>query len=153
MQSMERSNWTMKEDSSFISNLLCHSMWRISKYILLDDKPELKFLYVAGHHKGTALKCCLFCLFTKLFYSHSSQEGLFKTVNCLLCRTIMALWKARSLTPEQKVQLVEEESEMLDAQSEENGSFLGIENAKMSEVFSSTKHIDVRFHIPLKHNV
>ncbi|XP_062228698.1 C2 and GRAM domain-containing protein At1g03370-like [Phragmites australis] len=58
-------------------------------------------------------------------------------------KTIMALWKARSLTPEQKVQLVEEESEMEDAQSEENGSFLGIENAKMSEVFSSTKHIDV----------
>ncbi|KAM5576219.1 hypothetical protein ABKV19_007208 [Rosa sericea] len=26
-------------------------------------------------------------------------------------RTIMALWKARSLTPEQKVQIIEEESE------------------------------------------
>ncbi|TVU03305.1 hypothetical protein EJB05_51152, partial [Eragrostis curvula] len=58
-------------------------------------------------------------------------------------RTIMALWKARSLTPEQKVQLVEEESETKDFQNEESGSFLGIEDVKMSEVFSSTKHIDV----------
>lgn len=58
-------------------------------------------------------------------------------------KTIMALWKARSLTPEQKVQLVEEESEMKDLQNEESGSFLGIEEAKMSEVFSSTKPFDV----------
>ncbi|XP_062233040.1 C2 and GRAM domain-containing protein At1g03370-like [Phragmites australis] len=58
-------------------------------------------------------------------------------------KTIMALWKARSLTPEQKVQLVEEESEMKDFQNEDSGSFLGIEDAKISEVFSSTKHIDV----------
>jgi hypothetical protein len=56
----------------------------------------------------------------------------------------MALWRARSLTPEQKVCLVEDESEMKDFQNEESGSFLGIEDAKMSEVFSSTKHIDVR---------
>lgn len=57
----------------------------------------------------------------------------------------MALWKARSLTPEQKVQLVEEESEMKDLQNNESDSFLGIEDAKMSEVFSSTKPFDVRF--------
>jgi hypothetical protein len=56
----------------------------------------------------------------------------------------MALWRARSLTPEQKVRLVEDESETKDFQNEESGSFLGIEDAKMSEVFSSTKHIDVR---------
>jgi hypothetical protein len=56
----------------------------------------------------------------------------------------MALWRARSLTPEQKVRLVEDESETKDFQIEESGSFLGIEDAKMSEVFSSTKHIDVR---------
>ncbi|RLN11459.1 C2 and GRAM domain-containing protein [Panicum miliaceum] len=58
-------------------------------------------------------------------------------------KTIMALWKARSLTPEQKVQLVEEESETEDFQNEEGGSFLGIEDAKMSGVFSSTKPFDV----------
>ncbi|PKA60318.1 C2 and GRAM domain-containing protein [Apostasia shenzhenica] len=52
-------------------------------------------------------------------------------------RTIMALWKARSLSPEQKVRIVEEESEERGLQSEESGSFLGIEDAKMSEVFSS----------------
>ncbi|XP_006656035.1 C2 and GRAM domain-containing protein At1g03370 [Oryza brachyantha] len=58
-------------------------------------------------------------------------------------KTIMALWKARSLSPEQKVQLVEEDSEMEDLQNDESGSFLGIEDAKMSEVFSSTKPFDV----------
>ncbi|XP_020584291.1 C2 and GRAM domain-containing protein At1g03370-like [Phalaenopsis equestris] len=52
-------------------------------------------------------------------------------------RTIMALWKAKSLSPEQKVRLVEEESEEKELRSEESGSFLGIEDAKMSEVFSS----------------
>ncbi|KAJ6848027.1 C2 and GRAM domain-containing protein [Iris pallida] len=52
-------------------------------------------------------------------------------------RTIMALWKARSLSPEQKVQIVEHESEAKTLQSEDSGSFLGIEDARMSEVFSS----------------
>uniref|UniRef100_A0A0D3AEI4 GRAM domain-containing protein n=1 Tax=Brassica oleracea var. oleracea TaxID=109376 RepID=A0A0D3AEI4_BRAOL len=42
-------------------------------------------------------------------------------------KTIMALWKAKSLTPEQKVQAVEEESEQK-LQSEESGSFLGIDD-------------------------
>lgn len=65
----------------------------------------------------------------------------------------MALWRARSLTPEQKVQLVEEESETEDFQNEEGESFLGIEDAKMSAVFSSTKPFDVRFLIPSRHNV
>ncbi|KAK8936684.1 C2 and GRAM domain-containing protein [Platanthera zijinensis] len=52
-------------------------------------------------------------------------------------RTIMALWKAKSLSPEQKVQILEEESDEKNLQSEESGSFLGIEDAKLSEVFSS----------------
>ncbi|XP_068643334.1 C2 and GRAM domain-containing protein At1g03370-like [Aristolochia californica] len=52
-------------------------------------------------------------------------------------RTIMALWKARSLSPEQKVQIVEEESELKILQTEENGSFLSIEDASMSEVYSA----------------
>lgn len=55
----------------------------------------------------------------------------------------MALWKARSLTPEQKVQIVEEESEGRAIDTEESGSFLGIEDAKMSEVFSSVIPVDV----------
>ncbi|XP_042443416.1 C2 and GRAM domain-containing protein At1g03370-like [Zingiber officinale] len=47
-------------------------------------------------------------------------------------RTIMALWKARSLSPEQKMQLAQNESEA----KEETGSFLGSEDVKMIEVFS-----------------
>ncbi|KAF9592165.1 hypothetical protein IFM89_012659 [Coptis chinensis] len=49
-------------------------------------------------------------------------------------RTILALWKAISLTPEQKVQIVEEESEEKRVQTEESGAFLGLEDATMSEV-------------------
>ncbi|KAE7995192.1 hypothetical protein FH972_000019 [Carpinus fangiana] len=48
-------------------------------------------------------------------------------------RTIMALWKARSLSPEQKVQIVEEESETKSLQTEESGSFLGLDDVSMSE--------------------
>ncbi|ONM29888.1 C2 and GRAM domain-containing protein [Zea mays] len=56
-------------------------------------------------------------------------------------RTIMALWKARSLSTEFKVQLAEEQSQINTLQSEDNGVFVGIEDAKslqMTEVFSST---------------
>ncbi|KAG6485213.1 hypothetical protein ZIOFF_053746 [Zingiber officinale] len=51
-------------------------------------------------------------------------------------RTIMALWKARALSPEQKMQLLEE-SGARNLNNEESGSFLGLEDAKMSDVFSS----------------
>ncbi|KAK1295933.1 C2 and GRAM domain-containing protein [Acorus calamus] len=51
-------------------------------------------------------------------------------------RTIMALWKAKSLSPEQKVQIVEEESDAKILQTEDSGSFLEIEDS-MTEVFSS----------------
>lgn len=53
-------------------------------------------------------------------------------------RTIMALWKARSLSTEQKVQLVEEESGEKVLHSEGSGSFLGMEDVKLTEVFSAT---------------
>lgn len=76
-------------------------------------------------------------------------------------RTILALWKARALTPEQKVQIIEEESEAKNdqiaeedsmvkglqvtddesesksLQTEESGSFLGMEEVDMSLVYSS----------------
>ncbi|KAF9592164.1 hypothetical protein IFM89_012658 [Coptis chinensis] len=58
-------------------------------------------------------------------------------------RTILALWKAISLTPEQKVQIVEEESEEKRVQTEESGAFLGLEDATMSEVYSSHLSIPV----------
>lgn len=62
-------------------------------------------------------------------------------------RTIMALWKAKSLSPEQKVQLVEDTEERT-LQSEDSGSFLGIEDAKLSEIFSTT--IPVAIHSLMK---
>lgn len=67
----------------------------------------------------------------------------------------MALWKARALSPEQKVQIVEEESEAkvlqvveeeLEAkglQSEESGSFLGVGDVNMSVVYSSLLSVPV----------
>lgn len=60
-----------------------------------------------------------------------------------LNRTIMALWKARSLSPEQKVQIVEEESEVKSLQTEESGSFLGLDDVSMSEVYSSAHSVPV----------
>jgi hypothetical protein len=64
----------------------------------------------------------------------------------VLNRTILALWKARSLSPEQKVQIVEEASEAKSLQSlqtEESGSFLGLDDVSMSEVYSSTLSVPV----------
>lgn len=60
-------------------------------------------------------------------------------------RTIVALWKARSLSPEQKVQIVENESEGKTLQTEESGSFLGLEDATMSEVYSSLLNVPINF--------
>lgn len=48
----------------------------------------------------------------------------------------MALWRARSLSPEQKVQIVEEEPETK-LQTEESGSFLPNEDTTMLEVYSA----------------
>ncbi|KHG07899.1 hypothetical protein F383_03817 [Gossypium arboreum] len=58
-------------------------------------------------------------------------------------RTIMALWKARSLSPEQKVQIVEEESKTKCLQTEESGSFLGLEDVSMSEIYSTTLSVPI----------
>ncbi|RDY12484.1 C2 and GRAM domain-containing protein, partial [Mucuna pruriens] len=60
-------------------------------------------------------------------------------------RTIMALWKARSLSPEQKVQLVEEDSEAKSLRSDESGSFLGLGDVSMSEVHSSALSVPASF--------
>ncbi|KAM7269994.1 hypothetical protein ACFE04_029208 [Oxalis oulophora] len=53
-------------------------------------------------------------------------------------RTIMALWKARSLSPEQKVKIVEQESEAKTLETEESGNFLGVEDVNMTEIISAT---------------
>ncbi|KAE9609521.1 putative C2 domain, GRAM domain, VASt domain-containing protein [Lupinus albus] len=60
-------------------------------------------------------------------------------------RTIMALWKARALSPEQKVQLVEEDSENRSPSSEESGSFIGLDDVSMSEVYSCVLPVPVSF--------
>ncbi|KAK7363875.1 hypothetical protein VNO77_06035 [Canavalia gladiata] len=60
-------------------------------------------------------------------------------------RTIMALWKARSLSPEQKVQLVEEHSETKSLSREESGSFLGLGDVSMSEVHSCAPSVPASF--------
>lgn len=54
----------------------------------------------------------------------------------------MALWKARSLSPEQKA-LLAEESDAGSIGSEESESFLDMEDVKMSEVYSSSLPMSV----------
>lgn len=81
-------------------------------------------------------------------------------------RTIMALWRARALSPEQKAQIADEESDdkslqMLEEesssiksdddsenkslQSEEGGSFLGLEDVSLSVVYSSALSVPLNF--------
>ncbi|KAD3338007.1 hypothetical protein E3N88_33528 [Mikania micrantha] len=81
-------------------------------------------------------------------------------------RTIMALWRARALSPEQKAEIADEESDdknqqMLEdesssvksdddsenrsLQSEESGSFLGLEDVSMSVVYSSVLSVPSNF--------
>lgn len=85
----------------------------------------------------------------------------------------MVLWKARALTPAQKVEMVEEESDVGDSiaekvqaleeleaknlqvayeenepnrlQTEESGSFIGIEDVNMSMAYSSILSLPVSF--------
>ncbi|KAJ8761037.1 hypothetical protein K2173_025744 [Erythroxylum novogranatense] len=59
-------------------------------------------------------------------------------------RTIMALWKARALTPE-VVQLIEEESDSKILQTEESGSDIGLDDVSMSEVHSAYLSVPVDF--------
>uniref|UniRef100_A0A803M1H0 C2 and GRAM domain-containing protein n=1 Tax=Chenopodium quinoa TaxID=63459 RepID=A0A803M1H0_CHEQI len=60
-------------------------------------------------------------------------------------RTIMALWKARSLSPEQKVKIVEEDTETTSLQTEESGTFVGDEDISMTEVYSSALSVPMNF--------
>ncbi|KAI4296073.1 hypothetical protein L6164_036062 [Bauhinia variegata] len=64
-------------------------------------------------------------------------------------RTIMALWKARSLSPEQKVRIVEEESDNKSLTSEESGSFIDIDDVSMSEISSCVLPIPASFFMEL----
>jgi hypothetical protein len=60
-------------------------------------------------------------------------------------RTIMALWKARSLTPEQKVKFVEQESETKTLISEDSGAFIVLDDVSMSEIHSCSLPIPANF--------
>ncbi|CAJ1962757.1 unnamed protein product [Sphenostylis stenocarpa] len=60
-------------------------------------------------------------------------------------RTIMALWKARSLSPEQKVEFVEEQSDSKSLISEESGSFLDLDDVSMSEIYSCSLSIPASY--------
>ncbi|CAL0309151.1 unnamed protein product [Lupinus luteus] len=61
-------------------------------------------------------------------------------------RTIMALWKSRSLSPEQKVQFVEEDSdETKSLMSDDSGSFLGLDDVSMSEIYCYTLPVPASF--------
>lgn len=76
-------------------------------------------------------------------------------------RTIMALWKARALSPEQKVlivqeesetknlEVVEEEGEAKSIQTEESGSFVGLGDVSMSLVYSSVLSVPTNFFMEL----
>ncbi|KAI8001230.1 C2 and GRAM domain-containing protein [Camellia lanceoleosa] len=76
-------------------------------------------------------------------------------------RTIKALWKARALSLEEKVQIVEEESEAKSLQvveeeseaktlqTEESGSYLGTEDVSMSLVYSSVLSVPTSFFMQL----
>lgn len=81
---------------------------------------------------------------------------------CIFFRTIMALWRARALTPEQKVQIADEEfeantaveeealdSEAKNIRAEETGLFMGIEDVNMSLVYSSILSLPVSIHLSI----
>jgi len=60
---------------------------------------------------------------------------------------MLALWRSRSLSPEQKVQLVEEESDTKSLNNEDSGSFIGMDDVMMSEVFSCSLPLNVSSYI------
>ncbi|XP_057871325.2 C2 and GRAM domain-containing protein At1g03370 isoform X2 [Cryptomeria japonica] len=61
------------------------------------------------------------------------------------CRTIMALWRNRALSLEQKMQIVDDEepTDSGDRQNDDSGSFLGVEEASMTKVHSGTLPVSV----------
>uniref|UniRef100_A0A0D9WRZ5 C2 and GRAM domain-containing protein n=1 Tax=Leersia perrieri TaxID=77586 RepID=A0A0D9WRZ5_9ORYZ len=58
-------------------------------------------------------------------------------------RIIMAIWKMRSLSPEQKGDMIEKETDVKELQLDEGGTLFTHEDVKMSEIFSSVLSVDV----------
>lgn len=56
----------------------------------------------------------------------------------------MALWRMRTLSPDQKAEIaVEQEQEGNSGLLEDGGSFLMVEDAKMTKVYSMELHVNV----------
>ncbi|GAB2299000.1 hypothetical protein Dimus_033076 [Dionaea muscipula] len=62
-------------------------------------------------------------------------------------RTMKALWhgQSRSMSPEQKARIVEEESDAKSLETEDSGSFVGVEDVSMSELYSSALSVPMSF--------
>jgi hypothetical protein len=60
-------------------------------------------------------------------------------------RTIMALWRTRTLTPAQKAEIAEEQDDQEERSImlEDAGPILNVEDAKMSKVYSAELPINV----------
>ncbi|XVF08418.1 hypothetical protein REPUB_Repub07fG0002000 [Reevesia pubescens] len=61
------------------------------------------------------------------------------------CRTIMALWRTRTLTPNQKAEIAEEQQDLEERPItlEEVGSILDVEDAKMSKIYTAELPISI----------
>lgn len=77
----------------------------------------------------------LVCIFL-LIYNFSKNNLVY------ILRTIMALWRARALTPEQKVQIVEEESEVNTVQTAEEESIAKNLQATDEELETKSQAVD-----------
>ncbi|KAB1215657.1 hypothetical protein CJ030_MR4G023318 [Morella rubra] len=62
------------------------------------------------------------------------------------CRTIMALWRTRTLTPDQKAQIAEEQEDQEERSImlEDAGSVLDIEDVKMSKVYTAELPVNIK---------
>ena len=59
-------------------------------------------------------------------------------------RTIMALWRTRALSPDEKAEIaVEQEQDGNSGLLEDSGSFLMVEDAKMTKVYSMELRVNV----------
>lgn len=117
MQDMVRSLWTKKAGSDSIFNHLFPSMWPAG--IGVKRSFSLSYLFDYNQHD------CILML----------QKN----------RTIMALWRTRTLPPDQKAQIVEEQQDQEEMSStlEDTGFPPDSEDSKMSRIFAAELPISV----------
>ncbi|XP_065036313.1 C2 and GRAM domain-containing protein At1g03370-like isoform X3 [Musa acuminata AAA Group] len=127
----------------FYTNIFGH---KTKFFFLWDDIDDIQVIPPSLANVGSPSMIIVLCQGRGMDAKHGAKEidqdgrlkfhfQSFVSFN-VASRTTMALWKARSLSPEQKVQLVEEESEAKHFQSEESGSCLGFEDVKTFEIFA-----------------